>query len=135
MPSFAGKRCPYLRSRTAPNPSAVCVSRGAFARRTLRIGRRSVLAVRQKNSVDRLVSRLAVLAGASVLLAFASPAYADLGISSFSVTPSSTQAAGHPDVTIDTVFSGVSDNLRSLALHLPAGLVGNPNAAAKCSQA
>src|SRR3954451_5760962 len=82
-----------------------------------------------------MVSRLAVLAGASALLAFASPAYADLGISSFSVTPSSTQAAGHPDVTIDTVFSGVSDNLRSLALHLPAGLVGNPNAAAKCSQA
>jgi hypothetical protein len=91
--------------------------------------------VRQKNSVYRLVSRLAVLAGASALLSFASPAYADLGISSFSVTPSSTQAAGHPDVTIDTVFSGVSDNLRSLALHLPAGLVGNPNAAAKCSQA
>ena len=75
------------------------------------------------------------MAGASALLALASPAYADLGISSFSVTPASTQAAGHPDVTIDTVFSGVSDNLKSLALHLPAGLVGNPNAAAKCSQA
>jgi hypothetical protein len=91
--------------------------------------------VRQKRSVHRKVSWLAALAGASALLAFASPASADLGISSFSVTPSSTQAAGHPDVTIDTVFSGVSDNLRSLALHLPAGLVGNPNAAAKCSQA
>ena len=92
------------------------------------------LAVRQKKSVQWMVSRLAVLAGGLGLLAFAAPAHADLGISSFDVTPASTQAGGHPDVTIDTVFSGQSDNLKSLALHLPAGLVGNPNAAAKCSQ-
>jgi len=82
-----------------------------------------------------MVSRLAVLAGGLGLLAFATPAYADLGISSFSVTPASTQAAGHPNVQINTMFSGADDNLRNLTVHLPAGLVGNPNAATKCTQA
>ena len=52
------------------------------------------------------------------MLALAAPASAALGISTFSVAASNKQAAGHPDLTI----------------HLPPGLVGNPSAAAKCSQ-
>jgi hypothetical protein len=68
------------------------------------------------------------------MLALAAPANAALGISTFTVTPSSTAAAGHPNLTIDTVFSGASDNLKNLTVHLPPGLVGNPNAATKCTQ-
>jgi hypothetical protein len=69
------------------------------------------------------------------MLALAAPASAALGISTFTVTPSSTQAAGHPNLTLDTVFSGQTDNLKNLTVHLPPGLVGNPNAATKCTQA
>lgn len=69
-----------------------------------------------------------------MLLALAAPAHAALGISSFSVAPASTQAAGHPDLTIATTFSNPGDNLKNLTIHLPPGLVGNPNAATKCSQ-
>ncbi len=70
------------------------------------------------------------------MLALASPANAaGLGISSFTVTPSSTQAAGHPDLTVATTFSDPGDNLKNETIHLPPGLVGNPNAATKCSQA
>jgi hypothetical protein len=81
------------------------------------------------------VRPLAFLAGFVVTLGLAAaPAHAALGISAFSVSPASTQAGGHPDVDIDTTFSGAGDNLKNLTVHLPPGLVGNPNAAAKCSQ-
>ena len=77
-----------------------------------------------------------MIAGPLALLALTAPANAaDLGISSFSVTPSSMQAAGHPNLTIATTFANPSDNLENVAIHLPPGLVGNPNAATKCSQA
>lgn len=91
--------------------------------------------MRQTSSVHRRARRLALIAGPLAALALAAPAHADLGISAFSVTPASTQAGGHPNVEIDTTFSGASDNVRNLTIHLPPGLVGNPNAATKCSQA
>jgi hypothetical protein len=91
--------------------------------------------VRHTSSVHGKTRSLAWLAGPLVLLALAAPAKAALGISTFTVTPASTQAGGHPDLTLDTVFSGADDNLKNLTVHLPPGLVGNPNAATKCTQA
>src|SRR3954453_14429314 len=74
-----------------------------------------------------------------VLLALALPAAASASVSvtNFKVTPSTTQAGGHPDVTIDTAFalSPTSDDVKSVGVVLPQGLVGDPNAAARCSAA
>jgi hypothetical protein len=55
-------------------------------------------------------------------------------VTSFKVTPSTTQAGGHPDVTIDTAFSlnPASDDVKSVGVVLPQGLVGDPNAATRC---
>ncbi len=65
----------------------------------------------------------------AVLLFFAlsSPAHAAL-----TVTTSTTQAGAPADVTINATFATTPS---SVVLNLPPGLVGNPNAAAKCSQA
>lgn len=65
----------------------------------------------------------------AVLLFFAlsSPAHAALTVST-----STTQAGAPADVTINATFATTPS---SVVLNLPPGLVGNPNAAAKCSQA
>lgn len=65
----------------------------------------------------------------TVLLFFAlsSPAHAAL-----TVTTSTTQAGAPANVTINATFATTPS---SVVLNLPPGLVGNPNAAAKCSQA
>jgi hypothetical protein len=47
----------------------------------------------------------------------------------FTVTPSTKQAGAHADVTIHADFASTPSHVM---LHLPPGLVGNPNAAAKC---
>ncbi|MDA0161540.1 hypothetical protein OM076_14785 [Solirubrobacter ginsenosidimutans] len=60
-------------------------------------------------------------------LAFAAPAQA-----SFTVTPSTTQAGAHADVTIHDDFDATPTRV---ALHFPPGLVGNPNAVPKCAVA
>jgi hypothetical protein len=61
-------------------------------------------------------------------------ASAALSISSASTAPSSTQAGSHPNFQLSLRFSGDSTP-KSLAINLPPGFVGNPNAAAKCPQA
>jgi hypothetical protein len=70
--------------------------------------------------------RLAI-AAALTFLVFAAPARA-----SFTVTPADTQAGGHTDVTIHADFATTPSHV---VLHLPPGLVGNPNAATKCPPA
>ena len=62
---------------------------------------------------------------------------ASVSLSSVSLTPSTTQAGGHPDVTIDTVFglNPDTDDVKSVRVVLPQGLVGNPQAADACSEA
>ena len=62
---------------------------------------------------------------ALAFFAIAAPARADL-----TVTPTSPQAAGHGNVTI---HAGFAQSPTSVALHLPPGLVGNPNAVPKCT--
>ena len=65
-----------------------------------------------------------------VALAFflvASPAHADLTVST-----STTQAGAPADVTVNATFASTPS---SVTLRLPPGLVGNPNAAPRCSLA
>jgi hypothetical protein len=70
-------------------------------------------------------------------LALPASASASVSITSFKVTPSTTQAGGHPDLTIDTAFAlnPTSDDVKSVGVVLPQGLVGDPNAADRCSAA
>ena len=65
------------------------------------------------------------LLAALLFLALAAPAQA-----SFTVTPSTTQAGAPADVTIHADFATTPGRV---ALHLPPGLVGNPNAASRCA--
>ncbi len=81
----------------------------------------------------RLVACVIAAAGAGVL-ALPAGASASLGVSSMSAAPTSTQAGSHPDFKLSLRFNGDSTP-KALAINLPAGFVGNPNAAAKCPQA
>ena len=70
-------------------------------------------------------------------------------IYSFSATPSNTQAGGHPNVNLSFEIEDYSDdsghpnpklpcgcnNAKNLDIHLPAGVMGNPHATPKCSNA
>jgi hypothetical protein len=66
-----------------------------------------------------------------------SSASAAVTVTSFTASPSTTVAAAHPNVTTAFAFSysAASDDVKSTTVALPAGLVGNPNAAAKCTAA
>src|SRR5919201_5761582 len=68
------------------------------------------------------------------LLALPSSAQASFDASSFTVAPSGTAAGSHPDVSISLGFSG-DEHVRDLTVSLPPGLVGNPNATARCTTA
>jgi hypothetical protein len=72
-----------------------------------------------------------------VALALPAPALAAVNVTAFSVTPSTTQAGGHPDVTVSTTFQSnpSSDDVKDLIVRFPPGLLGNPNATPKCSPA
>src|SRR4051812_4987747 len=69
----------------------------------------------------------------AILAALAPAGASAFSISSFSLTPSTTQAAGHPDTAISLSFSG--GQVRDLTLDLPPGMIGNPETKTKCSQA
>jgi hypothetical protein len=73
----------------------------------------------------------------AVLLLGAGSAQASVTLTSLSETPSSTQAGGHPNLTIGAHFtySDSSDDLKGLQVFLPAGLIGNPSVVSKCSSA
>jgi hypothetical protein len=81
----------------------------------------------------RRTSALAPTAVALVL-AFAGPAFALPTVSRFSVTPSTTQAGGHPNLSVLVTFDPPSSDVRQIALHLPAGLAANSRAAPFCSR-
>jgi hypothetical protein len=85
---------------------------------------------------DRLV--VGVLAMAAALAALPAAARAAVTVDSFSVTPTSTAAGAHPDVTVAEHFSygsSTTDSVKKTTLHFPAGLLGNPQATPKCSVA
>jgi hypothetical protein len=62
-------------------------------------------------------------------------AFGAVSFSGFSVTPTTTQAAGHPNVKIVQSFSSspASDDARDVTVRLPPGLAGDPHAATRCS--
>jgi hypothetical protein len=69
-----------------------------------------------------------------LLLAAPASAQATFDVSSFTVTPSGLAAGSHPDVSVSLGFGG-DEHVRDLRLSLPPGLVGNPNATARCAAA
>lgn len=74
-----------------------------------------------------------LVAGALIASLAVPSAAGAFGISSFSVTPSTTQAGGHPDTAVSLSFSGPG-TVRDLTLDLPPGMIGNPETKNKCSQ-
>ncbi len=84
-------------------------------------------------------SRLGVVAvlGVVMTLGMAGSAGATVTISSFTTSPSTTVAGGHPNMTIGTNFSysDSTDSVKNLQVYFPAGLIGNPNSVGQCSAA
>jgi hypothetical protein len=70
----------------------------------------------------------------ALLLAAPASAQAAFSVNSFTVIPSGLAAGSHPDVSVALGFSG-DEHVRGLTVSLPPGLVGNPNATARCSAA
>ena len=68
------------------------------------------------------------------MLASAPTARAELNISRFSVTPSTTEAGGHPNLDVSVAFEPPTADVKDIALHLPAGLTANNRAAPFCSR-
>jgi hypothetical protein len=85
-------------------------------------------------SLGRAVRALAL--GAAAAATLPGSASAAVSVTSFSVTPSTTQAGGHPDLVVDTSLASnpSSDDIKSLRVVLPQGLVGDPRSAGRCSQ-
>ena len=77
-----------------------------------------------------------------LVLIFAAPASAQAAfeVQSFTVTPSGLVAGSHPNVAVAIGFAPYDsgnppERPRDLTISLPPGLVGNPNAAGRCTQA
>jgi hypothetical protein len=83
-------------------------------------------------SIKRAASLAATLLVALVL---ASPASASEGIADFGVTPSTTQAGGHPNLTMSISLEspGQPEAARDAIVNMPEGVFGNPNAIVRCS--
>jgi hypothetical protein len=81
------------------------------------------------------LSRAAVVA-AFALLAAPAPALGAFSISAFSAEPFSADAGSHPDSKVSMSFGGdASDDVKDIIQHFPAGIIPNPEALPKCSQA
>ena len=85
-------------------------------------------------TVRRAARALAL--GAAAAAIFPGAASAAVSVTSFSVTPSTTQAGGHPNLVVDTSLASNpdTDDVKSLNVVLPQGLVGDPGSAGRCSQ-
>jgi hypothetical protein len=64
----------------------------------------------------------------------AAPAQADITVTNVKAAPADTKAGGHSDFTLSFDLGG-SESIKDLDVNLPAGLLGNPNNAARCTQA
>ena len=77
----------------------------------------------------------ALLCASLLLLVGAAPASA-FDVPNFSVTPSTTQAGGHPNLTVVVDRTGTdAEDIRDLYLDLPPGLIGNTTAVGACTDA
>lgn len=69
----------------------------------------------------------------AVLAVGTSAASAAMSVSSFQITPSSTQAGGNPNVTVATNFSYTgADSIENATIALAPGLLANPTAPTVC---
>jgi hypothetical protein len=68
----------------------------------------------------------------AVLLLCAPAAHSAVSVSRFAVTPSTTQAGGHPTLDLSVTFDPPTSDVKGIVLHLPAGLVVNARAAPTC---
>jgi len=67
-------------------------------------------------------------------------AQASVTIKSFNAIPSTTQAGGHPDFSVEFALTSHDseptpcscDDAKDVTVHLPAGLIGNPHATPQC---
>jgi hypothetical protein len=90
-----------------------------------------------KDRAQMIARRLLGCAAVALLVAAASavPASANEGIAEFSVHTSDTQAGAHPN--LETIIAlenaGQPEAARDIAVNLPEGVFGNPNAAEKCT--
>src|SRR5262245_17920870 len=92
--------------------------------------------VSTRSTTARLVAALA--AAVAILAVWAGSAHAiEPGFKKFKMTPSTTQAGGHPDLSIYAEFEtgGFSGELglRRFKSHTPTGFIGNPHVAPKCT--
>jgi hypothetical protein len=76
---------------------------------------------------------LTVLAASFGFAAVASPVHAAPHLSAFSLVPSTTQAGGHPSLSVSASLEALTA-VKTVALHLPAGLTANSRAAPFCSE-
>jgi len=83
-------------------------------------------------SLSRLAAAcVAVMALCGVTAATAFGAY---GVQ-LTATPADPTAGAHSDLTVKLAFSDTSTTPKNLVLHLPAGLLGDPNAVTACPRA
>jgi hypothetical protein len=80
-----------------------------------------------------LLTAFALMAAALALSA--TPANASQAINAFSITPSTTQAGGHPDigVSFELASPGAPESAKDVAINTPEGVFGNPSATTRCS--
>jgi hypothetical protein len=78
-----------------------------------------------------LINRLLFLVVGIVLLA-AAPAHAEITISNVQASPADVQAGAHSNFTLSFDLGG-DESVRDLDIHMPPGLLGNPNAVGKCT--
>jgi hypothetical protein len=77
------------------------------------------------------------LAGVSAVAALlvAAPAAGAFGLTGAAATPSSTDAGANADLTLSFSVTDPEADLRDLTIHLPPGLIGNPQATPQCTVA
>jgi hypothetical protein len=79
----------------------------------------------------RVTAAAAALVIASAL-AWEPAAGAAPGVSGFAVTPSTTQAGGHPNLEVSVSFDPPTSDVKAVAIHLPPGLTASSRAAPYC---
>ena len=93
-----------------------------------------------KEMATMRIRRLGLLCASVVLLAVVPAAHAaDFGIESLQTTVTSAQAGGHPDLSTIVSYNlqndgSPADRGKDLAISLPPGFLGNPNAVPICPQ-
>jgi hypothetical protein len=91
--------------------------------------------VLRENWGRKLAGTRQIALAALLVAAVAAPrAGAAVDVSSFSVTPSTTQAGGHPNLGIRVAFPEPTTGVKDISFHLPPGLTANPNAFEYCSR-